>query len=77
MRCNIEESSSTWTPSSIIARLGKEINDKDFMCYWEQENSIPIFCPALTDGFIGDTLLQSHHGALNRPKLLNRIPPPD
>lgn len=45
-----------WTPSKMIARLGKEINDEDSVLYWAYKNDIPIFCPALTDGSIGDML---------------------
>ena len=45
-----------WTPSKIIHRLGKEINDESSVCYWAYKNDIPIFCPALTDGSLGDML---------------------
>jgi deoxyhypusine synthase len=45
-----------WTPSSIIRRLGTEINHPDSVLYWAAVNDIPIFCPALTDGSFGDML---------------------
>jgi len=45
-----------WTPSKIIKRLGHEINDESSVLYWAAKNEIPIFCPALTDGSIGDML---------------------
>lgn len=45
-----------WTPSKIIARLGREINDERSVCYWAYKNDIPVFCPALTDGSLGDML---------------------
>ncbi|XP_068694995.1 deoxyhypusine synthase-like isoform X2 [Montipora foliosa] len=45
-----------WTPSKVIARLGKEINNPDSVWYWAYKNNIPVFSPALTDGAIGDTL---------------------
>lgn len=45
-----------WTPSKVINRLGKEINDESSVLYWAWKNDIPIFCPALTDGSIGDML---------------------
>ncbi|TXG61521.1 hypothetical protein EZV62_012884 [Acer yangbiense] len=67
----IEENVS-WTPSKVIARLGKEINDKRSYLYWaykatisicsacyiniKYENNIPVFCPGLTDGSLGDML---------------------
>ena len=45
-----------WTPSKVIARLGKEINDERSVYYWAWKNDIPVFCPALTDGSLGDML---------------------
>ncbi|PRW56270.1 Deoxyhypusine synthase [Chlorella sorokiniana] len=45
-----------WTPSKMIARLGKEINHPDSIYYWAWKNGIPVFCPALTDGSLGDML---------------------
>nr|OQO14571.1 Deoxyhypusine synthase [Rachicladosporium sp. CCFEE 5018] len=45
-----------WTPSKVIARLGKEINDERSVYYWAYKNEIPVFCPALTDGSLGDML---------------------
>lgn len=45
-----------WTPSRLIDRLGQEINDESSVLYWAHKNKIPIFCPALTDGSIGDML---------------------
>ena len=45
-----------WTPSSLIHRLGKEINDETSVYYWAYRNNIPVFCPALTDGSLGDML---------------------
>ena len=44
----------TYTPSELIDILGKEINNKESIYYWCHKNSIPVFCPALTDGSIGD-----------------------
>jgi len=44
------------TPSEFTARLGKEIGNEDSICYWAQKNSIPVFCPALTDGSMGDMI---------------------
>ena len=45
-----------WTPSAVIARLGREINNEESVCYWAAKNGIPIYCPALTDGSLGDML---------------------
>ncbi|KAL6234911.1 hypothetical protein BDW75DRAFT_240722 [Aspergillus navahoensis] len=51
-----EEDELHWTPSRIIERLGREINNEDSVLYWAAKNNIPIFCPALTDGSLGDML---------------------
>ncbi|UOH84296.1 deoxyhypusine synthase [Cryptococcus neoformans] len=51
-----EEQGVKWCPSSVIRRLGKEINNEDSVYYWCYKNDIPVFCPALTDGSLGDML---------------------
>lgn len=40
----------------MIARFGKEINNEESVYYWAQKNNIPVFCPAITDGSIGDMI---------------------
>eukprot|EP00536_Pseudo-nitzschia_multiseries_P003976 jgi/Psemu1/186901/e_gw1.63.68.1 len=45
-----------WTPSKFIHRLGTEIDHEDSVLYWAAKNDIPVFCPALTDGSVGDML---------------------
>lgn len=45
-----------WTPSKVIHRLGKEINNESSVLYWAAKNDIPVFCPALTDGSVGDMM---------------------
>ena len=45
-----------WTPSKIIDRLGKEINNEESVYYWANKNDIPVFCPAITDGSLGDMM---------------------
>ena len=45
-----------WTPSKMIHRLGLEINNENSVYYWAAKNHIPVYCPALTDGSIGDML---------------------
>ncbi|KAI9042091.1 deoxyhypusine synthase [Aspergillus affinis] len=51
-----EEDELHWTPSRVIKRLGQEIDNEDSVLYWAARNDIPIFCPALTDGSLGDML---------------------
>ncbi|XP_076921721.1 deoxyhypusine synthase-like [Bidens hawaiensis] len=45
-----------WTPSKVIERLGKEINNESSYLYWAYKNKIPVYCPGLTDGSLGDML---------------------
>ena len=45
-----------WTPSKVIRRLGKEIDNPKSVYYWAYKNDIPVFSPALTDGGMGDYL---------------------
>jgi deoxyhypusine synthase len=45
-----------FTPSKIIKFLGKKINNENSIYYWCAKNHIPVFCPALTDGSMGDML---------------------
>ncbi|KAL4387911.1 hypothetical protein GQ457_09G027430 [Hibiscus cannabinus] len=50
------EENVLWTPSKLIARLGREINNGSSYLYWAYKNNIPVFCPGLTDGSLGDML---------------------
>ncbi|KAJ3293960.1 hypothetical protein HDU79_011725 [Rhizoclosmatium sp. JEL0117] len=45
-----------WTPSKMIHKLGSKINDPSSVYYWAWKNDIPVFCPAITDGSLGDML---------------------
>jgi deoxyhypusine synthase len=51
-----EKEKILWTPRKLIERLGKEINSEESIYYWCYKNNIPVFCPGLTDGAIGDIL---------------------
>jgi deoxyhypusine synthase len=51
-----EKDGVNWTPSKMIHRLGKEINDPSSVYYWCYKNDIPVYCPAITDGSIGDMI---------------------
>lgn len=42
--------------SDLIWKLGEKINDERSICYWAWKNKIRIFCPAITDGAIGDNI---------------------
>lgn len=45
-----------WSPSKIITRLGERIANEESILYWAAVNKIPIFCPGLTDGSLGDMI---------------------
>ena len=56
-----------WTPSMLIDRLGKEIDNPDSVYYWAHKNGIPVFCPAITDGSLGDMM---YFHSYKRPEFL-------
>jgi len=59
-----KESNNTkfFTPSEIIYRCGKKLDDdnhprkEESIYYWCYKNDIKVFCPALTDGALGDVM---------------------
>ncbi len=51
--------------SDLIWKLGEKINDKKSICYWAWKNKIRIFCPAISDGAIGDNI---YFFKLNNPE---------
>jgi len=42
--------------SELIWKLGEKINDEKSILYWAWKNKIKIFCPAITDGALGDQI---------------------
>lgn len=50
------EKNIVWSPSKMITKLGQKINNEDSIYYWAAKNEIPVFCPALTDGSLGDMM---------------------
>lgn len=59
-----------WTPSEIIHRLGLEVNNPESIYYWAAKNDIPVFCPALTDGSLGD-ILYFHSFKADKPIIVD------
>jgi deoxyhypusine synthase len=45
-----------FTPSELIWELGKKINNRESIYYHCYKNKIPVFCPAVTDGSLGDMI---------------------
>lgn len=50
------EKKEIWSPSKIITMLGERVGDESSICHWAAKKKIPIFCPALTDGSLGDMI---------------------
>ncbi|EPY24426.1 deoxyhypusine synthase [Angomonas deanei] len=48
------------SPSEIIYEMGKALESQErkeeSLVYWCYKNNIPVFCPALTDGSMGDMI---------------------
>ena len=42
--------------SELIKILGKEINNAESILYWCWKNNLEVYCPAITDGSIGDMI---------------------
>lgn len=51
-----ERENIRWSPSSMIKLMGERINNPESIYYWAARNNIPVYCPAITDGAIGDML---------------------
>lgn len=45
-----------FTPSEIIRHLGKTVDNPESIYYWAYKKGIPVFCPAVTDGALGDLI---------------------
>lgn len=43
-------------PSEIVWKLGEKINDKKSIYYWAWKNKIPVYCPSIMDGSLGDMI---------------------
>lgn len=51
-----EKEGKIWSPRTMIAHMGKRIDNEESVYYWAQKNDIPVFCPSLTDGSVGDMI---------------------
>lgn len=56
-----KEKNKIWTPSKVIKFLGKKVDNKESIYYWAAKNKIPVFCPALTDGSLGDMIFFNNY----------------
>lgn len=62
-----KETGKVFSPFEFIKELGfeisKEKHHEDSILYWAAKNDIPIFCPGIVDGSLGDLIVffkQSH-----------------
>ena len=51
-----KKTNQVFTPSDIVWKLGEKINNEKSIYYWAWKNNIRVYCPALTDGAIGDNI---------------------
>lgn len=42
--------------NELIWKLGEKIKDENSIYYWAYKNKIPVYCPALLDGALGDNI---------------------
>ncbi len=54
------------TPSELIRTLGERIDSDQSIYHWAAKHGIPVFCPAITDGAIGDVMFFYKY---NKPEL--------
>ena len=51
-----EKEGTTCTPSMLVDRMGRRVKDASSIWHWAHVHGIPVFCPGITDGAIGDML---------------------
>ena len=51
-----KETNQIFCPKDFIKELGLAINDESSVLYWAAKNNIPVFCPGIIDGSIGDLI---------------------
>lgn len=55
-----KEKGTIFTPSMMIARIGEKIQSEpkheESIYFWCWKNNIPVYCPAFTDGALGDVI---------------------
>jgi deoxyhypusine synthase len=51
-----KKNNKIYCPHEFIRELGLAIKDEDSILYWAAKNNIPVFCPGIIDGSIGDMI---------------------
>ncbi len=44
------------TGNELIWKLGEKVKDENSIYYWAWKNQIPVYCPAILDGALGDNI---------------------
>jgi len=55
-----------YSPSEYCRLLGMQLKDRSSVLYWCAKNDIPIYCPGIVDGAIGDHIYFFNMKAKNR-----------
>ncbi|MEN2500416.1 MAG: hypothetical protein MHMPM18_004577 [Marteilia pararefringens] len=58
--------------SEFIWKLGEIIDSEESILYWANKNKVPIFCPGIIDGAIGDIIFT--HSLRKKSYLFERCP---
>ncbi len=64
-----EKDKISWTPSKIIDLIGSRIKNEKSFIFWAHKNKIPVYCPAILDGRIGDVIYQRFKDSKKNPKI--------
>ena len=51
-----KETGKILSVSEFVKILGKEINNEESILYWCGKNDVKVYCPAITDGSMGDMI---------------------
>ncbi len=65
-----EKTNHIFSASEVIFKMGEKINHKESIYYWAHKNKIPVFCPALMDGAIGDNCYFFNYNRKHGKKLI-------
>ena len=65
--------------SELIWKMGEKINNDESICTWAWRNKIPMYCPALGDGALGDNIyfFSFKHSDVQNRKFLSTAENPE
>ena len=67
----LQRDGKIWSPQTLIHFLGKKIDNEESIYYWAYKNNIPVYCPAITDGSLGDMIF--FHSFKNHGLILDLV----